>query len=118
NGATQRNSPTTSLETFSISPRASPWRSVLASTNPQWPADPELSGEEKKQYDFLIGNNRWGEAFVVQQSFLLRKRLNLLNEVTNKLLASSKKVETASIILVASTILLLVFTIVTWFRHP
>lgn len=88
----------------------------LAVANPQWPADPELSPDEKKQYEFLIGNNRWGEAFVVQQSFLLRKRLNLLSQATQSLLASSKKVEKASVLLVASTILLLFFSIVTWLR--
>ncbi len=91
-------------------------RSDLATTYPQWPADPELSGDEKKQYEFLIGNNHWGDAFMVQQSFLLRKRLNLLNVASQALLASSKKVETASVLLAGSTLLLVVISVLTWLR--
>jgi len=62
----------------------------------QYPPDPELTDDEKTQYVTLIDNYHYGEAFNLQQAFLLRKRLNILNLQIDKVSKSSTKVEKAT----------------------
>jgi hypothetical protein len=72
----------------------------LPSLLEQYPPDPELTDGEIKQYKDLMNNLHWADALNLQQSFLLRKRLNSLN-------ASSKRLENATTILLVVTIILL-----------
>lgn len=91
----------------------------------QYPPDPELSDRERTEYLFLLGNDRVGEAFMLQQSFLLRKRLNGLTEQlkaltdttqsllqsSTSLLRSSKRIEKYTYVLLGATIVLLIVSI-------
>lgn len=62
--------------------------------------DNELNPEEKEQYAFLMGNNRFGEAWNFEQACLFRYRLNYLNKAT-------KRVEIATAFLLIATIILI-----------
>jgi len=70
-----------------------------------YPPDPELTEYERKRYQAMIDNpDMYGMAFNYEQSCLLRLRLNLLNR-------SSKRIERATYALLISTIILLLWSV-------
>jgi len=85
------------------------------SPSEQFPADPELTSDEKEKYDFLIDNYKYGDALNFNQACLFRKRLNALNGLVNMLNGSSKRIEKATYVLLAATIVLLIVTLASAF---
>jgi len=81
----------------------------------QYPADLELTPDEKEKYNYLMNNYKSGEAWNFNQACLLRKRLNALNGLVNMLYGSSKRIEKATYLLLAATLVLLVVTLVSAF---
>jgi hypothetical protein len=70
----------------------------------EFPADPELSDEERNRYQAIIDfPDGWQAAFNYEQACLLRKRLNYLN-------ASSSRIERYSKWLAVLTLVLIVLT--------
>ncbi len=84
-----------------------------------FPYDPELADDEVKQVDLaILGQNVTGgqqldkgSALNLQSSFLLRKRLNVLTLQTESLNRSSKRLETATWLLLATSVLLLLASV-------
>ena len=84
-----------------------------------FPYDPELTDNEVKQVDLaILGQNVTGgqqldkgSALNLQSSFLLRKRLNVLTLQTESLNRSSKRLETATWLLLATSVLLLLSSV-------
>lgn len=69
------------------------------------PDKEEFTPEETKEYLDLLNRNMLSEALNLKQQFYIRHRLNSLNR-------SSKRIEKATIILLASTVLLFVVAVI------
>ena len=80
-----------------------------------FPYDPELTDNEAQQVDLAILGQKVsggqqldkGSALNLQSSFLLRKRLNVLSLQIESLNRSSKRLETVTWLLVATSVFLL-----------
>jgi len=69
------------------------------------PDKEEFTPEETKEYLDLLNRNMLSEALNLKQQFYLRHRLNSLNK-------SSKRIEKATFVLLASTILLFIVAVI------
>lgn len=85
-----------------------------------FPYDPELTDDEVRQVDLAVpgqpGPFGLGEPLNLQASFLLRKRLNLLTTQVHSLNQSTKRLEIATWLLLATTVLLLLAAILQYKR--
>lgn len=84
-----------------------------------FPYDPELTDEEAKQVDLaisgvnIIGGQQLdkGSGLNLQSSYVLKKRLNVLTMRIDSLDHSSRRLEKATWLLLATTVLLLLTSI-------
>jgi hypothetical protein len=77
----------------------------------EYPADPELSEDERKRYQAMIDfPEGWGVAFNYEQSCLLRKRLNYLNASSSRIERYSKRLAVLTLVLIVLTGILILRT--------
>jgi hypothetical protein len=86
---------------------------------PEFPFDPELTDDERKQLRILMRFPKdphefsYGDMLNLQSSFLLRHRLNILTKQLDSLNRSSTRLERVTIGLLGATIILIVWTVIT-----